>query len=144
MTSTDDLDIQRQLKRMNQNRENFFRRNDRVTWWQFEWPRICLHYRSSTVHARIPQALASDFEIVPQSTVRADRMKGKVGLISHMKTPVLSVCLKFRRLNHAPPSRTKESSSDWRIRWGLWRLDPREWRPRFLLKEKVSLGRSFI
>jgi len=32
---------------------------------------------SSTVHARIPQALASDFEIVPQSTVRADRMKGK-------------------------------------------------------------------
>ncbi|CAO3665067.1 unnamed protein product [Umbelopsis ramanniana] len=32
---------------------------------------------SSTVHARIPQALASDFEIVPQSTVRAAQMKGK-------------------------------------------------------------------
>ncbi|CAO3686867.1 unnamed protein product [Umbelopsis vinacea] len=32
---------------------------------------------SNTVHARIPQALASDFEIVPQSTVRSDRMKGK-------------------------------------------------------------------
>ncbi|KAG2176826.1 hypothetical protein INT44_007490 [Umbelopsis vinacea] len=32
---------------------------------------------SNSVHARIPQALASDFEIVPQSTVRADRMKGK-------------------------------------------------------------------
>ncbi|CAM0142455.1 Transcription factor iws1 [Umbelopsis sp. WA50703] len=32
---------------------------------------------SNTVHARIPQALASDYEIVPQSTVRGDRMKGK-------------------------------------------------------------------
>ncbi|KAG2184732.1 hypothetical protein INT43_000645 [Umbelopsis isabellina] len=32
---------------------------------------------SNTVHARIPQALASDYEIVPQSTIRGDRMKGK-------------------------------------------------------------------
>jgi hypothetical protein len=42
-------------------------------------PITFLYHSSNTVHARIPQALASDFEIVPQSTVRSDRMKGKVG-----------------------------------------------------------------
>lgn len=46
------------------------------------------------MHARIPQALASDFEIVPQSTVRSDRMKGKVrDFPSPEKRSVCSFCL---------------------------------------------------
>lgn len=57
-------------------------------------PITFLFHSSNTVHARIPQALASDFEIVPQSTVRSDRMKGKVrDFPSPEKRSVCSFCL---------------------------------------------------